>query len=65
MSTILRLPDVIARTGLSRSTLHLRISQGSFPKQIPLGPRSVGWLADEVDAWIAQRVAQRDQARGQ
>jgi prophage regulatory protein len=53
------------RYRLSRSTLHLRISQGSFPKQIPLGPRSVGWLADEVDAWIAQRVAQRDQARGQ
>jgi len=54
--TILRLPDVKARTGLSRSTIYLRISQGTFPAPIALSVRSVGWIESEVDAWIAERI---------
>ena len=50
--TILRLPAVKARTGLSRSTIYLRISEGSFPRQVSLGPRAVGWVADEIDAYL-------------
>ena len=56
--TILRLPAVKARTGLARSTIYLRISEGSFPKPIRLGPRSVGWLESEVDRWIESRAAE-------
>lgn len=55
--SILRLPSVQARTGLSRSTIYLRVSEGTFPKPIALGPRAVGWIASEIDEWIAQRVA--------
>lgn len=55
--SILRRPEVEARTGLSRSTIYLKVAQGSFPKPINLGPRAVGWLAAEVDAWIEQQVA--------
>jgi len=44
-------------TGLKRSSLYEAISQGRFPKQIRLGTRSVGWLLTEVEAWIAERVA--------
>jgi prophage regulatory protein len=44
---------VLARTGLSRSTLYAYIAQGLFPKQRHLGPRRVAWLASEVLAWMA------------
>lgn len=54
--TILRLPNVRARTGLSRSTIYLKISEGTFPAPIALGERSVGWVESEVDAWIAERI---------
>lgn len=50
--TILRLPAVKARTGLSRSTIYLRISEGSFPRQVSLGARAVGWVSDEIDAYL-------------
>ena len=53
---ILRLPTVKAITGLSRSTIYLRMSEGSFPKQVNLGSRAVGWLASEVAAWMDQRI---------
>jgi len=46
---------IIARTGLSRSTVYDYIAQGLFPRQRRLGPRRVGWLASEVRAWIANR----------
>lgn len=54
--TILRLPSVTARTGLSRSTIYLRVSEGTFPKPIALGPRAVGWIESEIDEWIACRI---------
>ena len=53
---ILRLPAVIARTGLSRSTIYARIAQGTFPPPYNLGPRAVGWLKSEVVAWIGERI---------
>ena len=53
---ILRLPAVIARTGLSRSTIYLRISEGRFPRPIALGDRAVGGLDSEVDDWLTRQV---------
>lgn len=55
--TILRLPSVMAQSGLSRSTVYLRISQGLWPKPVSLGARAVGWPAAEVAAVIAARIA--------
>ena len=55
---ILRLPDVKARTGLSRTTIYMQISEGAFPKQISLGSRSVGWLEEDVENWLCERVRQ-------
>src|SRR5215831_17677255 len=46
---------VIARTGLSRSSIYSYIAQGLFPRQRRLGLRRVGWLASEVRAWIRSR----------
>ena len=55
----LRLTDVMARTGLSRSYIYLSISKGNFPQNINLSSRSVGWLESEIDAWIQTRINQR------
>ncbi|HLE64361.1 MAG: AlpA family transcriptional regulator [Betaproteobacteria bacterium RIFCSPLOWO2_12_FULL_62_58] len=53
---ILRLPAVKARTGLSRSSIYLWTSKGTFPKPISLGPRAVGWIAAEIEEWLKQRI---------
>jgi len=53
---ILRLPTVKARTGLSRSTIYLRISEGNFPKPVSLGGRAVGWIEEEVNDWLNQQI---------
>jgi prophage regulatory protein len=55
-TAILRLPTVKARTGLSRSTIYLRISEGHFPTPIPLGGRAVGWIETEIDDWLTQQI---------
>ena len=53
---ILRLPAVKARTGLSRSTIYLRISEGTFPKPVSLGGRAVGWVDSEINDWLNQQI---------
>jgi prophage regulatory protein len=47
-----RLEAVRAATGLSKSTIYLKMRRGEFPLPKRLGPRSVGWIAAEVDAWL-------------
>ena len=46
---ILKLKEVLNRTGLGKTSLYALIKNADFPKQIPLGSRSVGWLENEVD----------------
>ena len=53
----LRLPEVMARTGLSRSTIYVRLEQGRFPRPVSLGGRAVGWIDSEIDEWMSDRVA--------
>ncbi|MCY3706184.1 MAG: AlpA family transcriptional regulator [Gammaproteobacteria bacterium] len=53
----LRLPEVLARTGLSRSTVYVRLQQGRFPKPVSLGARAVGWIESEIDEWMRERIA--------
>ena len=55
-TTIWRLPDVIRRTGLSRSTIYEMIGRGDFPQQIRLGKRAVGWIAADIDDWIGTKA---------
>ena len=52
----LRLPEVMRRVGLSRSTIYASIRAESFPKPIRLGPNAVGWLEDDIDAWMDARI---------
>jgi prophage regulatory protein len=61
---LLRLPDALERTGLSRSGLYAAIAAGNFPKPVKLGPnaRAIAWPSEEIDAWIAERIAEREAA---
>lgn len=56
----MRLTEVIKNTGLGRSSIYKRIAEGEFPKPVPLGGRAVGWVSDEVEAWILERIEERD-----
>jgi prophage regulatory protein len=55
--SILRLPDVMKRVGLKHASIYERMAAGSFPKQISLGARAVGWLEHEIDAWLISRIS--------
>lgn len=57
VTSILRLPAVKSESGLSRSTIYLRITQGLWPKPVNLGVRAVGWPASEIAAINAARIA--------
>jgi len=54
---IQRLPAVKSESGLSRSTIYLRITQGLWTKPVSLGARAVGWPENEVDAINAARIS--------
>lgn len=56
---IIRLPEVIKRTGLPRASIYQQMALGIFPKPIALSVRSRGWIESEVDAWIKERVRAR------
>lgn len=58
---IIRLKDVMATTGLGRSSIYKYAHEGTFPKPVSLGGRSSGWVLDEVEEWVIEKIAQRDE----
>lgn len=61
---VVRLPDIINLTGASKATIYSWMSQNRFPKPIKIGSRSVAWIAEEVNAWIRERINARDEQAG-
>lgn len=63
---LLRLKQVMVRTGLSRSSIYNKLDAKSphydpaFPRQISLGTASVAWVESEIDGWIESRIQMRD-----
>ena len=58
---IVRLNEVKAMTGLSRSTIYAQIAKGNFPKQVQLtGARSIGWYEHAIEQWLASRESVQD-----
>lgn len=57
---LLRMPQVSERTGQGPSSIYEAIAAGKFPKPVKLGRRTSAWVEAEVDAWIAERIAERD-----
>ncbi|MGE8445881.1 AlpA family transcriptional regulator [Comamonas sediminis] len=58
---VLKLKDVLSKTGLGKTTLYKLIGLSEFPKPISLGLRSVGWIENEIEAWIQVKINVRDQ----
>ena len=59
---LLRLPEVIAIVGLSRSTIYAMMEKSLFPQQVRLGQRSVAWWESEINEWIASRPRAKDRS---
>jgi prophage regulatory protein len=58
-NNIIRMPQTVQKTGLSRSTIYLLEARGDFPKKINLSPRTMGFMESEVDTWLADKAASR------
>lgn len=52
---ILRLRDVEAVTGLSKSSVYQMMQDGTFPRAVKLTAKAVGWFEDEIEAWLSSR----------
>jgi prophage regulatory protein len=59
---ILRLPEVEHKTGYRHTTIYMLMNEGRFPRSVPLGNKSRGWIEAEIDDWIRERIAARDGA---
>jgi prophage regulatory protein len=59
---VLRRPELHAKIGLGDSHIDRLESRGEFPRRIALTDRTMGWLEDEVDEWLRQKIAARDNA---
>jgi len=57
---IIKLPAVIKLSALSSATIYRLIKIGEFPKQIKLSERSSGWLLNEVEQWLDDKVNARE-----
>jgi len=67
---LIRLPEVMSRTGYGRTSIYRKMEDGSFPKSVKLGSppldpiafdsRAIAWIEGEVDQWIESRIEQRD-----
>ena len=67
---LIRLPEVLSRTGYGRTSIYRKIEEGTFPKCLKLGPpmedltqfdsRAIAWIENEVDQWVESRIEARD-----
>lgn len=57
---IIRRDEVSQLTGLARSTIYKKVSEGSFPPPVRLGTRSVGWRLTDIDVWLQAPERQWD-----
>lgn len=56
---IVRMKTVLARAGLSRSTIYRKIAEGTFPAQLKISANGAGWKESDLDRWIANPAAWR------
>ena len=67
---LIRLPEVLSRTGYGRTTIYRKMEDRSFPRSVKLGgppidpnvfdSRAIAWIEDEVEQWIESRIEERD-----
>lgn len=61
---IIRLKTVLSRTGLSRSTIYRKITEGTFPPQLKISTNSAGWRESDINRWVANPVAWWPEEKG-
>ncbi|MCZ4372310.1 AlpA family transcriptional regulator [Vibrio diazotrophicus] len=61
VNRFIRLREVMSMTGLSKSSIYDYMNLGLFPTTISLGSRSVGWVESEIEQWMDNQIARRDQ----
>jgi prophage regulatory protein len=69
-SRLIRLPEVLSRTGYGRTSIYRKMEEGTFPKCLKLGgpikdstkfdSRAIAWIEDEVDQWVESIIEVRD-----
>ena len=59
--SLIRLPEVIKKTGKCRSSIYIEMAAGTFPRSVSIGNKSVAWVDDEITAWIDARIAERNE----
>ena len=59
---IYRLPEVMNMTGLSRSSIYLRVSTDEFPKPVKIGRRAIGWPEESIIAWQSKMMEAQDES---
>ena len=67
---LIRLPEVLSRTGYGRTSIYRKMEEGTFPKCLKLGgpikdhtkfdSRAIAWIEDEIDQWVESRIEERD-----
>ena len=62
---LIKLPEVVRMTGVPESSVYWRISKGEFPRPIKIGERASAWKSDDIEAWIAAKVAAAAQLAAQ
>lgn len=55
-TSLIRFAAVRQRTGLSRTEVARRMAAGTFPQKLQLGVRTVAWLENEIDGWVAEQI---------
>jgi len=58
---IIRMKTVLARTGLSRTTLYRKMGEGTFPRQVKISVHGAGWRESAVNRWIADPASYREE----
>lgn len=62
---IIRLKTVLARTGLSRSTMYRKIAEGTFPTQVKISVHGAGWRESAVNRWIDDPMSYQNESAAQ
>lgn len=57
---LLDIHEVSERTTLAEDTIQSRMAEGTFPRQLRLGPNKVGWLESDIGTWIAAQASEKD-----
>ncbi len=61
---LLRISDVSIKTTLAKSTIWLKMAEGSFPKPTKLSPAINVWKESDIDEWIENKFSQPSQLNG-